>query len=656
MEMKIQKKIFESEIKEFNEQDLTVVHFISTEKRDRGGDILYADGMKILGRPVVLFQHGWNDEVGLEPIAKNIWLKPGELKKEKGIMAKTKFYPDELGKRLWKKNIDGYMPNWSVGWRPLEEPEVINERGMETRHIYSWELLEYSICSIPMQPDAQTLSDGKSLEEILFFKMIPEQEDKFGELVGWKKDDFVTDSISWEEKPYPNEHACRLEDPDKYIRIRRQNDKFGKGIHAIWGVQGGSKPVELQAIRFAKSKFTAAEARAWLKDHKYKCKMFEPASEKCEKCGKEMLIKWGQDVSGDKCQSTCEAEFSFVHDGDCEKASDTCSCDGEADDKGVCKRCNKPKPEKEEDKGDIMVCSKCNTPYLRSVGKETDGVKVYLWKQQCECKEDKQDDTTDVTADELPADPESDEDVGFVVVDADTIRKDHATEDFIHGGHHYTFDFIPEPEIWIDQRMTDEDIMSLKMALFVEREMMKYCAATLIQCKEVGLVSGKWIGHMMDPAMEGGGNHDEMDAHYFEHAGNHFHSRGQTLRWDSENQRYNVHSSFDLENSVIGLTKDQREAFEKDIDEAIKQIVVKYGLRETPPAEPEAGKEKPAVNPPEPRKVIIITEEDRKRGEQERQKQVSEMFAPVVVQIEEAFKKIPAIVKEEINRMRGRVK
>ena len=137
MEMKIQKKIFESEIKEFNEQDLTVVHFISTEKRDRGGDILYADGMKILGRPVVLFQHGWNDEVGLEPIAKNIWLKPGELKKEKGIMAKTKFYPDELGKRLWKKNIDGYMPNWSVGWRPLEEPEVINERGMETRHIYS---------------------------------------------------------------------------------------------------------------------------------------------------------------------------------------------------------------------------------------------------------------------------------------------------------------------------------------------------------------------------------------------------------------------------------------------------------------------------------------------------------------------------------------
>lgn len=656
--MKLQRKICDSEIKEFDEKDLSVVHFISSELPDRGGDILYAGkndkgaGMIMLGRVVVLQQHGWG-EMGSEPIAKPLWIKPSTFKdaqgnSRNGIECKTQFFPDELGKRLWKKTTESYMPNWSVGWRPIESKVEVktDKNGDEIRHVYEWELLEYSIVGVPMQPDAQTRE-----VEALLFKMIPEGEDRFGELVGWKAIDGP-----WEEKPYPNEHACRLEDPDKYIRIRRQNDKFGKGIHAIWGVQSGGKPVELQAIRFSKSKFTAAEARAWIKDHKYKCKMFEPASEKCGKCGKPMALKWSVDVTGGECQKTCEVDFEYVHDGECKKEEDVCSCDGEADDKGVCKRCQKPKPEKKvlSSVDDIIICPKCSTPYLKVLDKEIDGQKVYLWKKQCECQEIKQDDTTDITADELPADPESDEDVGFVMVDADTIRKDHATEDFIHGGHYYTFDFIPEPEIWIDQRMTDEDIMSLKMALFVEREMMKYCAATLMQCKEVGSVSGKWISHMMDSMMEGGGNHDEKDMHYFMHDGNHFHNRGQTIRWDSQTERYNVHSLLIGEIAAV-LTSVQKEAFEKDMDEAIKQIAAKYGLRETPPAEPEAEKEKQAANHPESRRIIVITDGDKKQAEEDRKKQLTKMLRPVVIQIEETMKKIPEIVRGEINRLKGRV-
>lgn len=660
--MALLRKICDSEVKEFDEKDLSVVHFISSELPDRGGDILYAgkndkgDGMIMLGRVVVLQQHGWG-EMGAEPIAKPLWIKPSMFKdaqgnSRNGIECKTQFFPDDLGKRLWKKTTEKYMPNWSVGWRPIEgKVEVKTDKsGNEIRHVYEWELLEYSIVGVPMQPDAQT----REIETFLF-KMIPEEEDRFGELVGWKKDD-----SSWEEKPYPNEHACRLEDPDKYIRVRRQNDKFGKGIHAVWGVQSGGKPVELQAIRFSKSKFTVAEARAWLKDHKYKCKMFEPASEKCEKCGKPMLIKWAVDVSGDKCQGTCEADFEYVHDGGCEKADDTCSCDGEANDKGICSVCKKPKKKKEtevvaEEEERVFICTKCKTPYLKLLDKEADGTKVYRWEKRCECQEIKQDDTTDVTTDELPFDPESDEDVGFVMVDADTVRKDNGTEDFAHGGHHYTFDFIPEPEIWIDQRMTDEDIMSLKIALFVEREMVKYCSTTLFQCKEIGSVAGKWISHMMDSQMEGGGNHDEIDAHYFEHAGNHFHNRGQTIRWDSQTERYNVHSLLIGEIAAV-LTSVQKEAFEKDMDEAIKQIVAKYGLRETPPAEPEAGKEKQVANHPGPRKIVIITDADKRRAEEDRKKQLTEMLRPVVIQIEETMKKIPEIVKEEINRLKGRVK
>ena len=161
-------KIFHDvEIKESDTNDLTVVHFISSEKRDRGGDILYADGMKMEGRPVVLFQHGFNESIGSEPIAKPLWIKKDEFKGRKGIKAKTQFYPDELGKRLWRKAVDGFLPNWSIGWRPIKA-EFKNERdGSQTRHVYEWELLEYSLVSVPMQPDAQNVDKTA----VICFKM-----------------------------------------------------------------------------------------------------------------------------------------------------------------------------------------------------------------------------------------------------------------------------------------------------------------------------------------------------------------------------------------------------------------------------------------------------------------------------------------------------
>ncbi len=88
-------------------------------------------------------------------------------------------------------------------------------------------------------------------------------------------------------KPYANEHAARINDPDKYAKIRRQNDKFGDGIHALWGVLDNGK-TEVQAIRFDKGQFTAAEAKQWLKDNDYKPMEFEEAA---AKSGKQLVTK-----------------------------------------------------------------------------------------------------------------------------------------------------------------------------------------------------------------------------------------------------------------------------------------------------------------------------------------------------------------------------
>ena len=79
-------------------------------------------------------------------------------------------------------------------------------------------------------------------------------------------------------RPYPNEHAARLKDPSQYDSFARKNNDFGDGIDAIYGIKSGKS--ELQAIRFKSNKFTAAEARKWLKDHDFSPISFEEATGK----------------------------------------------------------------------------------------------------------------------------------------------------------------------------------------------------------------------------------------------------------------------------------------------------------------------------------------------------------------------------------------
>ncbi len=86
----------------------------------------------------------------------------------------------------------------------------------------------------------------------------------------------------FEEKPFPNEHACRLIDPGQFDRFRRQNNAAqhnGKRIDFIFGIKAGKS--KLQAMRYPKSIWTAASARSHCKS---KEGTFEQASGKfvCE--------------------------------------------------------------------------------------------------------------------------------------------------------------------------------------------------------------------------------------------------------------------------------------------------------------------------------------------------------------------------------------
>jgi HK97 family phage major capsid protein len=94
-----------------------------------------------------------------------------------------------------------------------------------------------------------------------------------------------------EARPYPNEHAARINNPDKYVEFARDNDEFGSGIHVIYGILE-DRSSEVQSIRFDSEKFTPDEAKAWLEEHDYNYIEFEEAIEERAVSGKALeMIK-----------------------------------------------------------------------------------------------------------------------------------------------------------------------------------------------------------------------------------------------------------------------------------------------------------------------------------------------------------------------------
>lgn len=129
---------------------------------------------------------------------------------------------------------------------------------------------------------------------------------------GWRFDAESDDPIKLNE-PYPGEHSARLHEPSEYKKFRRQNDKLGDGIHAIWGQRKTDSKWELQAIRFSVDRWTVPTAKQWLKDHGYRSIRFEPATGgkesmetkheyECLSCGHVMQIeKHCNDIKCSEC-------------------------------------------------------------------------------------------------------------------------------------------------------------------------------------------------------------------------------------------------------------------------------------------------------------------------------------------------------------------
>ncbi len=90
--------------------------------------------------------------------------------------------------------------------------------------------------------------------------------------------------------PYPNEHACRLEDPKRFSSMRRTTRQHeGKTYSVIWGLDKKTGTWHEQAYRYDKSRWTATQARSHCTSHDGH---FEPASnvQSAEEVGDATLL------------------------------------------------------------------------------------------------------------------------------------------------------------------------------------------------------------------------------------------------------------------------------------------------------------------------------------------------------------------------------
>jgi hypothetical protein len=134
------------------------------------------------------------------------------------------------------KDWDAVLAGWQERRDAMYEAKGITKAKNSQKTpecIYTkWELLEYSDVAVPSNPQATAIAISKGL--------ITEKQ-----VIAMTKEEVL--------KPFANEHACRLENPDDFDKFNRVNcdqKSDGKCIDVIYGIKAGKS--KIQALRYPK--------------------------------------------------------------------------------------------------------------------------------------------------------------------------------------------------------------------------------------------------------------------------------------------------------------------------------------------------------------------------------------------------------------------
>ena len=222
---------------------------VSTPSLDRDKDRVLPLGLELehyQRNPVLMWGHNYRDPFAVIGRAADMQLSPDAFRlKPEFREPASDDDPMHIIRALWDADL---VRAFSIGFVPKEYEE--NEEG--GRDYTRAEILEVSLVPIPANQEALKQMVKAFAEE---------QEPDPG------------------QKPYPNEHACRLRDPGDFQAgsFRRTSRKHeGKQYHIIMGRLKGETNMTEQAYRYPKDTWEAAAARSHCKAHDGQ--EFEPAS------------------------------------------------------------------------------------------------------------------------------------------------------------------------------------------------------------------------------------------------------------------------------------------------------------------------------------------------------------------------------------------
>ena len=178
---------------------------------------------------------------------------------------------------------------WPDGW--LGDMAGLQPNELGGRDIIAWDLLEWSLCPVPMNPQAlreKNAGVGTDFAWALVFGASGATQLALAAAAVAASGPGVPVAGPL-QRPYPGEHACRLRDPndfeaDTFVRTTREHE--GKKYDVIQGRLKGEDALTEQAYRYPKDVWTEAAARAHCTDHDGSA--FEPASG-----ADEEAARWG---------------------------------------------------------------------------------------------------------------------------------------------------------------------------------------------------------------------------------------------------------------------------------------------------------------------------------------------------------------------------
>jgi len=219
----------------------------STPVIDRVGESIDQEGWELKQykkNPVLLWAHNLREQK--LPIGKvtKLWTE-GKGKRAR-LMFTSKFdLQDTFAAEVYRKFKDNFLNAFSVGFVPIEK---------DGEEYLQQELLEISAVPVPANPEALVILRDSGFETSCWKDFSAEDIEQI----------ILEDQV--QEKPYPGEHACRLEPPGQFDRFNRNNcaqKHDGKCIDVIYGIKAGKS--KIQSLRYKKEVWETAAARSHCK-------------------------------------------------------------------------------------------------------------------------------------------------------------------------------------------------------------------------------------------------------------------------------------------------------------------------------------------------------------------------------------------------------